>query len=289
MPNDIILLTSAELPALSPDDQVLAREFVRQGWNTKIQVWNENFQSGETPVLVRSIWDYHLKIGAFKEWLQNFSGPLWNPRNLIAWNFSKHYLLELHTKDIPIVPSYFTADLTSDECRRKIQSWKVSDLVLKPAISASAYLTTKVRKKDFLHERFKPPGELVENDWMIQPFVESIATTGEISMIYLNDGVQSFLLHAIVKKPKAKDFRVQTEFGGNLSSYTPDSILEQFCEKVLAQIPGPWLYARVDVLKYENKWCLGELELIEPQLFFRFAPASAKKFIEVYKKRMEIP
>ena len=52
-----------------------------------------------------------------------------------------------------------------------------------------------------------------------------------------------------------------------------------FVKKVIAAHPssGELFYARVDIIRHEvdQSWCLAELELIEPYLFFKACPAAA--------------
>ena len=47
-----------------------------------------------------------------------------------------------------------------------------------------------------------------------------------------------------------------------------DSPTLDFCQNVLSQIRGEWFYARVDFVETSNGPLLGELELIEPYLFY---------------------
>ena len=42
----------------------------------------------------------------------------------------------------------------------------------------------------------------------------------------------------------------------------------------MAAAPGGWTYARVDLLRDpDHGWCVIELEMLEPSLFLRHAPA----------------
>jgi glutathione synthase/RimK-type ligase-like ATP-grasp enzyme len=107
---------------------------------------------------------------------------------------------------------------------------------------------------------------------MIQPFLDSIVEKGEISLIVI-DGKYT---HAVLKKVKFGDFRVQDDFGGTVHPYeaTPEEIA--IAEKAVAACPYHPLYARVDLVWDQNdELAVSELELIEPELFFRNRPEAA--------------
>ena len=82
--------------------------------------------------------------------------------------------------------------------------------------------------------------------------------------------------HAVKKTAKKGDFRVQDDHGGTIEKYQPtkDEIL--FAENCLKASPFNPVYARVDLV-YDNNniLSLSELELIEPELWFRNNPTSA--------------
>lgn len=44
---------------------------------------------------------------------------------------------------------------------------------------------------------------------------------------------------------------------------------------VLADQPRELLYARVDLVRWENSWAVMELELVEPSLFLSYYPPPA--------------
>jgi hypothetical protein len=51
-------------------------------------------------------------------------------------------------------------------------------------------------------------------------------------------------------------------------------------ESVLSAVRHPWRYARVDGILTANGFQLMELELVEPELFFRAAAGSAARFVQ---------
>jgi glutathione synthase/RimK-type ligase-like ATP-grasp enzyme len=85
--------------------------------------------------------------------------------------------------------------------------------------------------------------------------------------------------HAVVKRPKTGDFRVQPHLGGvTLPSKAPPGA-EQLAKQALAAAPANAIYARVDIVPDdEGTLRIMELELIEPALFLDHAPGAETAF-----------
>ena len=64
---------------------------------------------------------------------------------------------------------------------------------------------------------------------LVQQFQPTIATDGERSLIY----IAGRFTHAVVKRPKAGDFRVQGHLGGRSEIYTPTADEIEFGTRVL--------------------------------------------------------
>ena len=82
----------------------------------------------------------------------------------------------------------------------------------------------------------------------------------------------------MLKRAKPGDFRVQIEHGGSYLRFEPDPALRTLCEQILAAIPGPLLYARIDLWQVRGSVFLNEVEALEPMLYFRQAPEAAQTF-----------
>ncbi len=111
---------------------------------------------------------------------------------------------------------------------------------------------------------------------IIQPLIEEIARTGEFSLM-LFDGEYS---HAVVKRPKSGDFRVQPHLGGvTLPSRGAARRASSWRKQALAAAPAKATYARVDIVPDdEGVLRIMELELIEPALFLDHAPDRGAAF-----------
>jgi glutathione synthase/RimK-type ligase-like ATP-grasp enzyme len=181
----------------------------------------------------------------------------------------------LQKKGIDIVPTVFIPKNRGlDLGILHEKNW--TKAVLKPAISAGAYLTKRFDSADIdaITAEYAPIA--VERDLLLQPFLPEIQTEGEISLLYFN-GVFS---HAVVKKPIANEFRIQSQFGGVYTSYLPDNQLLTTAENIIKAFGGDLLYARVDGVMQNGVFLLMELELIEPDLYFETNEAAKTNFIK---------
>ena len=86
--------------------------------------------------------------------------------------------------------------------------------------------------------------------------------------------------HAIVKRPKAGDFRVQPHLGGSEQPCDPPPGAEALARAALAAAPAPAAYARVDMIADANgQLRIMELELIEPALWLEHAPDGGASYV----------
>jgi glutathione synthase/RimK-type ligase-like ATP-grasp enzyme len=217
-------------------------------------------------------WGYHLEYARWLQLLDRAETEAWpiiNPPALLRWNGDKAYLAELAERGVSTVPTLAVeacCDADLEEARRRFDSeW----LVIKPPVSASASGTHRLGPTDDV------PAESVRRPMIIQPLIEEIARTGEFSLM-LFDGEFS---HAVVKRPKTGDFRVQPHLGGvTLPSKAPPGA-QQLAKQALAAAPANAIYARVDIVPDdEGTLRIMELELIEPALFLDHAPGAETAF-----------
>jgi hypothetical protein len=252
------------------EDTLVKEALEKQGLNVWRTNWdNPSFDWGTTrSILFRTTWDYFDRFPEFSKWLDTVANrtKLINPMEMIRWNMDKHYLSDLRRNGVPIVPTYFIEagdKRTLAECLRD-SGW--SSVILKPAISGAARHTYKLNSEttDALESIFS---QLIKNEAMlIQPFMESILTKGEVAHMVMG-GKHT---HSVLKIAKAGDFRVQDDFGGTVHEYRPNSTEIEFIESVMKNVDPTPAYGRVDVIwDNEDKLVVSELELIEPELWFR--------------------
>ena len=217
-------------------------------------------------------WGYHLDYARWLALLDRAEAEGWpmvNPPTLLRWNSDKAYLAELADRGVSTVPTLAVescCDADLEEARRRFGS---EMLVIKPPVSASASGTHRIGPRDDL------PAESRGKPMIVQPLIEEIARTGEYSLM-LFDGQFS---HAVVKRPKSGEFRVQPHLGGvTLPSEAPPGGVE-LARQALAAAPAKATYARVDIVPDDDGVLrIMELELIEPALFLDHAPDGGAAF-----------
>jgi glutathione synthase/RimK-type ligase-like ATP-grasp enzyme len=218
-------------------------------------------------------WGYHLNYPRWLEFLDRAEDECWrliNPPALLRWNGDKAYLVELRERGISTVPTLAVescCDADLEEARRHFDSdW----LVVKPPVSASAAGTHRLGPNDDL------PADRRRRPLIIQPLIEEIARTGEFSLM-LFGGEYS---HAVIKRPKTGDFRVQELHGGiTLPCRAPPEGAIELAQAALAAAPVEAAYARVDIVPDDSGVLrIMELELIEPSLFLDHAADGGAAF-----------
>jgi glutathione synthase/RimK-type ligase-like ATP-grasp enzyme len=111
---------------------------------------------------------------------------------------------------------------------------------------------------------------------MVQPFLETLALDGELSLVFLGGEFS----HAVLKRAAAGEFRVQSRYGGTVTRVDPPAEWVTQARSILESVPGPWLYARVDGCILDARFVLVELEMLEPDLFLNYEPEAPRRFAD---------
>jgi len=231
--------------------------------------------SGTKYILFRSTWDYFERFREFWDWLQTvrYQTAMINPYRTILWNLDKRYLGDLANQGVHIPPTRFIEKGDSRSLEQIIGETGWKEVILKPVVSGAARHTYRFSPGQVpAHEPvFR---ELIRQEAMlIQEFQHQVLTRGEVALMVFGGK----FTHAILKKAKEGDFRVQDDFGGTVTLYEPTPGEIQFAEQVVSLCNPVPLYARVDAIwDNQNRLAVSELELIEPELWFRFNPVAAK-------------
>jgi glutathione synthase/RimK-type ligase-like ATP-grasp enzyme len=278
----LALVTYRGLPNLSTDDQLLLAPLAARGVRAEPAAWDDAAIDWDSydALVIRSTWNYHKAYAAFVSWIDHVETlgiPTWNPPAILRWNANKTYLRDLATAGVNVVPTRWVAQAGTTSLADLIADAGWSDVVVKPTISASAYETWRVAGRGVSSEDESRFQQLAaRGSIMVQPFVPELERDGEWSLFFLR-GEYS---HAALKRPRAGDFRVQSEHGGTVEYKTAPRHLIAAASTVTAHIPGPWLYARVDGCEVDGQLLLMELELLEPWLGLGAAPRAAERFAE---------
>ncbi|MFB0926003.1 MAG: hypothetical protein QMB65_12110, partial [Vicingaceae bacterium] len=88
-------------------------------------------------------------------------------------------------------------------------------VILKPAVSGGARHTYKIKPRESNQHEVVFKELIAKEAMLIQPFINNIMEKGEVSFMVFG-GKYS---HAVLKKAKAGDFRVQDDHGGTIHPY----------------------------------------------------------------------
>ena len=225
----------------------------------------------------RTTWDYFDRRDEFIAWLNEIRHQtrLCNDAAFIDWNMDKHYLADLETKGIPIVPSRFVEHGSLITLQELLDETRWEEAIIKPCISGGARHTYRVNRETATSLEPVIRELLVGESLILQPFQESVLLHGEDTLMLFNGQYT----HAVRKLPKKGDFRVQDDHGGTVCPIEATGEQIEFAQRVMSVCQPLPAYGRVDLVR-DNMGNLAvmELELIEPELWLRNFPPAATAF-----------
>jgi len=246
------------------------------GFDVHDQPWSEPLTRDYDLVLPLVAWGYHTAPDEFRRALAYIKAKgfrMLNPPEIVSWNVDKHYLRDLAEAGVPVIPTLFTDRLTPETLTQARADFGQTALVLKPVVSAGA-------KNTLIWEGDDVPADAPPEAAMLQPFLASIQSEGEWSLIYLGGAFS----HAVLKTPKPGDFRSQPDYDAHLRVQPAPAEAVELAEAALDYVGAPLLYARVDMVRdAKGRFRLMELELIEPDLYLKYeaaAPARLSHAVE---------
>jgi len=282
----VVFATCSHQPFITADDQLLAGALGALGYRVEPEPWTDidpNTHLAADPVVLRSTWDYHRLPTMFAAWLAAMADSgrvLLNPADVVRGNIDKIYLQGLAAAGIAIPKTRWldTPDAAGLAAILREEQWRQA--VIKPRIGATAHGTFLIAEDAMPPDDDLAPGRA--SGALVQEFIPEIHDRGEVSMVYACGQFS----HAVVKRGKAGDFRVQKDFGGVAEAMAPSAALLAFGQSVMAHVPASCAYARVDVVESARGPVLMELELIEPELYFGIAPGAAERMARVIADRL---
>lgn len=283
----IAIASYAERRPLREDDLPLRDALIAREVTPVPIVWDDDDEpdwSRFDACLIRSVSDYHVKYRRFVNWVTRVgsSTRLWNPLDLTLWNADKTYLRDLAAAGVPTIPTLWLDRGSDINLTDFLDSRGWADAVAKPTVGLGAQNLQRVRPgEDESQRTFEKL--LRQHDVLVQPFLPSVEERGETSLVYF-DGE---LIHTVRKRPAADDFRVQKTWGGTSAPCEPTSAEIGIAQAALEHLGPAPLFARVDlVADPSGEPRLIELELIEPDLFFRHEPAAAGRLADAIASRL---
>jgi len=282
----VVFATCDDQPLVARDDQPLADALNALGVDVVPIPWtgiDPYSVLDAPPITLRSTWDYHRVPTLFVAWLDALadSGRLaMNPPHIARDNVDKIYLQRLESAGIAIPATRWLDRIDNDAIDRAMKEAGWDRAVLKPRIAATAYGTFLISGASSLSDEQLAPARA--SGALLQEVVPEIIADGETSIIYAGGAFS----HAVVRRAKAGDFRVQQDFGGSGEAVSPSTALASFAASVMTRVPDSCLYARVDVVESSRGPLLMELELIEPELYFLFVPEAAGRMAALIADRL---
>ncbi len=121
------------------------------------------------------------------------------------WNLDKRYLRELDAGGVETIPTVWSEPGAEGSAEEELARLGWPMVVIKPVVDLGAMNLVRVPAAlaGQMLERFDRPV-------ITQPYLESIETSGELSLVF----VEGELMHSLRKVPARGDFRIQPLYGG---------------------------------------------------------------------------
>jgi len=249
----------------------LVPAFAAKGMKVDLVPWREAAaRAGDyDAMLPLLVWDYFEgNEAAFTAEMAKVDAKtrLFNKFRTLRWNANKSYLDELKHQGAPVIPTLTVDRVTETGIARAFKELETDTLVIKPQVGGGAWRQV-----------------------LLQAFLPSVVEEGEYSFLYFGGSFS----HALIKRPKKGDYRIQSLYGGTEETYSPIKQERASARSVLNALSFTPLYARVDLLRgRDGKLKLIELEMLEPYLYLAHAEGEggdnkgAQKLAAALEKRL---
>ncbi len=284
----ILLAAGAADAEGTPDERHLMAALRGRGVEAAMAVWDDPAVDwGRADLVVlRTVWDYHHRLGEFLAWLhrmEELGVRVLNRPETVRWNAHKGYLAELAAAGVPVIPTLHLGAGVGIEPEDVVAELGTLDVVVKPAVSASADRTWRLDlgNPDHLARAVELRRR---DDVLIQPHLSELAERGETSFV-LFDGEIS---HTGLRPAALTEGIDATDFGVTPLEPNPAEIsVVEGCMSRVAERGWDPLYARVDMVRLaDGSALLAELELIEPNLFLYVRPQAVETFASAVLNRL---
>jgi glutathione synthase/RimK-type ligase-like ATP-grasp enzyme len=272
-------LTMEEIGNFVADSDLSIAPMAELGWEVEMLPWRRDVDWNDYDlVYICTPWDYQHDVEAFLgvlEAIERSSARLVNSLDLVRWNLEKTYLRELELRGADIVPSIFFDRFDARRIAACFSAHNTGRIVVKPVVGANSdhiFVLTEPLPDDVIEELEQT---YERRPLFVQPFIDSVQSEGEYSLFFFGGDYS----HAILKKPRPGDFRTQEEHGADILSIEAPPALVATARNVLGVVNPQPVYVRADFVRDRGeRFRLMELELIEPSLYFRTDPGSARRF-----------
>ena len=195
-------MTSSDLPDLSDDLVGLPDALGALGVDARIAVWDDPAVDWSAAGLcvVLTITDYADRPEEFFRWAETVPRLL-NDAGVLRWISDKHSLSELEERGLPAIKTTWlepAANLSKHQVHTRMPAG--GDFVVKSALSSNRHTTGRYTAVDARSRSAAIEHAMnilaTGNAALVQRYVQSVDTRGEISLIYFN----GLLSHSVEKE-----------------------------------------------------------------------------------------
>ncbi len=284
-------IVTGDTPELTEDGRALADALRDRGCAVEPVVWDDDGDpSAFDGLVVRSCWDYHERLEAFRGWLTTAerASTVLNDPELVRWNVHKFYLRELREAGVDVLPTAFLEAGSGATLGAVLDERGWTDAVVKPAVGTSSRGVWRCTGPPGPDERERFEAALERTDLLVQAFAPEVHD-GELSLVFLGGEFS----HANRSVPAPDDFRNHPDYGNSLEPADPArGVVEQGRAALAAAAeangrrPEAVTYARVDGIVRDGTFRLMELELVEPYLDLARRDDAAQRLAEAVAARV---
>lgn len=297
----IALVTAIAAAGLDDDLAPLLDACPDAGLGVQVRAWDDPTVAWGRfdAIVLRSSWDYVQRLDEFLAWCEKAATQtrLVNPLPVVRWNTDKHYLDDLASRGVAVVPTRFVEPDTEPlpALRAFLSAHPdAAEFVVKPAVGAGSKDAQRyARSQEFAAANHLARLLDADRSAMLQPYLPSVDDNGETALMFFA-GAYS---HAIRKGPLLRPDEGPTPhlFAAEaIVARSPQADEFALAQRVMAaavdalHLDEPPAYARVDLIRdAQGHPCLLELELCEPSLFFAHAAGSAERFARVLAETLQ--
>jgi glutathione synthase/RimK-type ligase-like ATP-grasp enzyme len=175
------------------------------------------------------------------------------------------------------VPTVFVERGSAAPLHELLRAHGLDEAVIKPAVSGAARHTHRVDPGTAAAHEAQWRERLRHEAMLLQPLQRSVLEHGEVTVVVI-DGLAT---HALRKRPKPGDFRVQDDHGGTVHPHEPTPEELALAERAMAACDPQPIYGRVDMVRgADGRPLVMELEVVEPELWLRLRPAAAERLAD---------
>jgi glutathione synthase/RimK-type ligase-like ATP-grasp enzyme len=265
----------------------LSKACQAEGISLEACIWDQPFDASVYDgFMVGTVWDYPPKLQLFLDTLDRLHAiaPVYNSPALVRWNIEKTYLKALDDAGAPSIPTLWADKADAEAVQAGFDRFGGDKIVVKPLVGGGAWRQALVKKGEAL----PAADDLPLGACLIQPFLPGVPEEGEYSMIFFGGRFS----HALNKRPKSGDYRVQSLYGATEARWEPSDADLALAREVLSAArkitsEDEFLYARVDMVRgLDGGLVVMELEIIEPYLYPEQGPEMGAVFVEALKDKL---